>query len=139
MEQQGRPYGSVNEAPKTGHVGGSVFAQRRVEKERAEAEAAKAAAAQPAANNVQTTLDPYNDPRAAMLSGGAHGQTATPGSYAPAASQASTQNQNPFGGLMKVIGDKAQKDIGTVMAAMGGRPQQQAPTGQSAGACPCLI
>jgi hypothetical protein len=137
-----RPYTSVH---KTGAVGGSVFKQRHAEKARAEAEAAQVAqAAQARAKsaadcNVQLSLDPYEDtkvaypggvPQPAMVGSG----TAARPPQAPVASQHGPAN--PFGGLMKAVGDKAQKDIGTVMSALQGKPQPPRAAGQSGGTLP---
>eukprot|EP00892_Ulva_mutabilis_P006882 jgi/Ulvmu1/4566/UM002_0294.1 len=122
-----RPYGTVNEsakpppslaapafsqmrkaqggsvpAHKVGHVGGSQFAAHK-----AQAQSAPQVQADAPVENIQLTLDPYEDegpPEMAQASAG--GVQMGQGQQVP---------ENPLAAMMQAIGKKAQKDIKTTM------------------------
>lgn len=128
----GTPYGSVNQSAKpppslakpaftqmmkqggqhgVGHAGGSQFAARRAAKEAAHAAPKPAAAAAQAqedgpVQNIQLTLDPYEDagPEQASAAGGYGG-----------AAQVEERPENPLAAMMQAIGKKAQSDIKVTM------------------------
>lgn len=105
MMRQGQPAHSV------GHVGGSQFAARKAAHGHTSTPAPSAAPAQALADapveNIQLTLDPYEDeapPQAAAAVGAGAGYDAV-----------GAPPENPLAAMMQAIGKRAQKDIKTTM------------------------
>lgn len=115
--------GKPNAAPAqhtVGHVGGSAFAAKRAEQQRAAAAAAPIPArpqVEPptaAMENITLGLDPYEE-----ASGPSHAAPGPSGTSTPTAPDPAAANNNPLMSMMQALGKKAQKDIQTTMKAAG--------------------